>query len=446
MTPAGSRYLMIHTGLLALMLLIAWSSNAWLLCLGVYLGIVIIWHSRHLLALNDWLSDTSQPLPVAWGLAGTEGIWGKVFTQLFKQKKRQQKVQRKLRRAVEEYRNATESFPEPIITLDEDNIVVWCNSTACQEIGLRRPDDIGQPVGNILRTPAFVEWLDTGGLQPLDILSPKDDNIKLNVQLFTLSQRRRLLLFRDVTELRNVETVRRDFVANVSHELRTPLTVLIGYLESLSDDGGPEMRLVTERMYEQTRQMRTLIDDLIEISRLQGQVVRGRETAVNISALMVQLQEQAESLNTKQHQIQFICEAPFNIEGIEGDLESAFSNLITNAIRYTPAGGKIVISWSIDDSADNDQAVFSVRDNGIGIPHTDIPRLTERFYRVAKDRARSSGGSGLGLSIVKHVLNSHDGHLEVDSELGVGSEFRCIFPADRLLPANQPSSATRRHA
>ena len=442
MTETGSRYLIIHAALSAGMLLIAWFTNAWLLCLGLYLGLVIGWHSRHLLALNNWLADTSKPLPVAWDLIGPSGIWNKVFFQLSKQHQRQLKIQRKLRRAVDEYRNATESFPEPIITLDDRGNVVWCNSAACEDIGLRKPDDIDQPVGNILRDPAFVEWMEADGLQPLDIFSPKDDNIKLNVRRFTLSQRRRLLLFRDVTELRNVETVRRDFVANVSHELRTPLTVLIGYLESLSEDGGRELRLITERMHEQTRHMRTLIDDLIEISRLQNQVVRGRETEVNINALLAQLREQADSLNNKQHQIHFINDAPFNITGIESDLESAFSNLITNAIRYTPAGGAIDIRWSVDDN----NAIFSVRDNGVGIPHADIPRLTERFYRVAKDRARSSGGSGLGLSIVKHVLNAHDAHLEVNSELGSGSEFRCVFAGDRLKPSNQKQDTQRRSA
>lgn len=450
MTPTGSRYLIIHAALLVGMLLIAWLTHAWLLCLGLYLGVVIGWHSRHLLALSNWLTDTSKPLPAAWDLVGSGGIWSKVFTQLSKQQKRQQKVQRKLRRAVDEYRNATESFPEPIITLNDHGNVVWCNSAACEDIGLRKPDDIGQPVSNILRDPDFVEWMEAGGLQSLDIISPKDDNIKLNVRLFTLSQRRRLLLFRDVTELRNVETVRRDFVANVSHELRTPLTVLIGYLESLSEDGGPELRLITERMYEQTSHMRILIDDLIEISRLQSQVVLGCEAEVNVSALLAQLREQADSLNNKQHKIRFINDAPFNITGIESDLESAFSNLITNAIRYTPEGGAIDISWSLndttDDSTDGNSAIFSVRDNGVGIPHADIPRLTERFYRVAKDRARSSGGSGLGLSIVKHVLNAHDAYLEVNSELGSGSEFRCIFPADRLVSANQQTGSQRRLA
>lgn len=442
MTPAGYRYLLIHGAILAAVLAIAWLTQSWLICLGAYLAVVLIWHSRHLLALHAWLQDSQRQPPAAWGLTQSGGLWRQVFEHLFRQQQRHNKLHGKLRRALEEYRTATESFPEPIISLDEHNTIVWCNAAACSDLGLRKPDDMDQPVVNILRNPIFVEWLEAGGQRPVDIESPRDDNIKLNVRMFSLSQRRRLLLFRDVTELRNVETVRRDFVANVSHELRTPLTVLIGYLESLADEGGSELRLITERMHEQTRHMRSLIDDLIEISRLQGQVVRGQETEVKMASLMAQLREQADSLNTKRHQINFACNAEFNIQGIESDLDSAFTNLITNAIRYTPDGGRIQVSWDIADNT----AVLSVRDNGIGIPHADIPRLTERFYRVAKDRARTSGGSGLGLSIVKHVLNAHDAHLEIDSDLGVGSVFRCVFPQHRLVPVTDRQDPQRRSA
>ncbi len=438
MRASGYSYLLGHAAILAALLLVllavGWFATAWLWCLTAYLAGLVIWHTRHLLALHAWLADPSGEPPSAWRLGGSGGIWGQSFEQLFRQRKRQHKKYRQLRRALEEYRNVTESFPEPIITMDDQSVVVWFNPASTQALGLRKPDDSGQPLGNILRNPDFVEWLEQGGSRPLDIDSPRDDNIKLNVRLFELSRRRRLLLFRDVTELRNVETVRRDFVANVSHELRTPLTVLIGYLESLTEDSSPELQLVIRRMHEQTRLMRNLIDDLIEISRLQGQLIRGRETSVDISALLAQLREQADSLNDKQHQIEFSNTAEVNLKGAENDLESAFSNLITNAIRYTPEGGRIQINWSLSEQG----AVFSVSDNGIGIPHQDIPRLTERFYRVAKDRARVSGGSGLGLSIVKHVLNAHDAHLEIDSELGAGSVFRCVFPADRLIPVNIP--------
>ncbi len=442
MSAIRYRYLILHLAVLAGVLLIAGLSQSWGLSLGAYLVVLTIWHSRHLLTLHKWLEDTRSEPPAAWGLTREGGLWRGIFEQLFRQQKRNQKLQDKLRRVLNEYRNATESFPEPVVTLDEENNIVWMNAAACHNLGLRKLDDSGQPLGNILRRPDFVEWLEQGGVRPMDMESPRDDNIKLNVRLFTLSDRRKLLLFRDVTELRNVEAVRRDFVANVSHELRTPLTVLIGYLESLADDDDPQLRVITDRMHEQTRSMRNLIDDLIEISRLQSQTAEGRVSEVNIKAMLAQLREQTDSLNDKQHKISFSCEDSINLKGVENDLESAFSNLITNAIRYTPKGGFIQVSWSRCE----DGAVFSVSDNGIGIPHEDIPRLTERFYRVAKDRARASGGSGLGLSIVKHVLNAHDAHLEIISELGSGSEFRCIFPEHRLVTATSADSSQRRSA
>jgi len=360
------------------------------------------------------------------------GIHQKIFQRLMLLEKHRKRQRKLLKSTVRELRFITESFPEPAIMLDERGHIVWFNPAAARTLRLRKPDDHGQPLSNILRYPAFTDWLTEGLPRPIDINSPADSNIKLNVRLFMLSQRRRLLHFRDVTELRNVEQVRRDFVANVSHELRTPLTVLIGYLETLLDETDPGVRMVSERMREQTSAMRTLIDDLIEISRLQSQFQERHEATVDISHLMQSLQQQADDLNDKQHEISFHCAAQHHLLASAKDLESAFGNLIVNAIRYTPTSGRIDVRWEIGEDA----AVFSVRDNGIGIPREDIPRLTERFYRVAKDRSRASGGSGLGLAIVKHVLNAHDARLEIDSELDEGSSFRCLFPLQRLVQTN----------
>ena len=410
-------------------------SGLWWPGLALLAG-ALLWQGRQLLRLAQIISSR--------GIAASDdkrqrltGIHKKIFQRLLLLEKHRKRQRKLLKSTVRELRFITESFPEPAIMLDERSHIVWFNPAAAKTLRLRKPDDHGQPLSNILRYPAFSDWLDEGLPRPLDINSPADSNIKLNVRLFMLSQRRRLLHFRDVTELRNVEQVRRDFVANVSHELRTPLTVLIGYLETLLDETDPAVRMVSERMREQTSAMRSLIDDLIEISRLQAQFYDRHETTVNIQHLLQTLQQQADDLNNKQHEINFHCAAQHHLLAAAKDLESAFGNLIVNAIRYTPPQGHIEVRWQVTAEA----AVFSVSDDGIGIPREDIPRLTERFYRVAKDRSRTSGGSGLGLAIVKHVLNGHDARLEIDSELDQGSSFYCLFPLQRLVQPNASPQA-----
>lgn len=430
---AARRHLYSIATTLALAALIGWLSG-WLWQIFAMLASAYgAWHLVNLVQLERWLAGGTGELPEG------SGLWRHTFQRLFHRQRRTDARLQQLRRALREFRTATEAFPEPAITLDEKRTVVWFNPAAERTLGLCRRDDPGQPILNLLRSPAFVEWLDAGGERPMDMESPGDRRVKLNVRHFELSPRRRLLLFRDVTELRNLETVRRDFVANVSHELRTPLTVLTGYLESLDDDTVPELNLIVQRMGAQARLMQNLIDDLIEISRLQAQTLKSRQQPVDMAAMMAQLKEQAESLSDDDHRLEFDCDCDRDLFGAAKDLESAFGNLITNAIRYTPAGGAIHVRWYCEAG----QGVFAVSDDGIGIPSEDIPRLTERFYRVSKDRSRSRGGSGLGLSIVKHVLNAHNARLEIDSELGRGSEFRCVFPGQRML-ARQPIARSQR--
>jgi two-component system phosphate regulon sensor histidine kinase PhoR len=236
-----------------------------------------------------------------------------------------------------------------------------------------------------------------------------------------------LLILRDITDLRNLDRMRHDLVANVSHELRTPLTVLLGYLEILKAQPGEPNPEAIERMFKQARQMHALLEDLLELSRLQDTESYDGTTEVDIPAMLAQIAEQAEDLSQGKHKLRFKVEPGLKLRGVETDLKSAFQNLIMNAINYTPEKGSIRVTWQ----ETNDGLVLSVKDDGIGIPHRDIPRITERFYRVGDDRNRKTGGTGLGLAIVKHVLNSHDAKLEVESAPGEGSEFRCIFPPER---------------
>jgi two-component system phosphate regulon sensor histidine kinase PhoR len=263
----------------------------------------------------------------------------------------------------------------------------------------------------------------------LDIACPVNDNISLQISAVRFRKNQRLLILRDITDIRNLERIRQDLVANVSHELRTPLTVLLGYLEVLKtqpEDANPE---AIERMYLQAQQMHDLLEDLLELSRLEDTDNQGFEGAdvVDIPALLAQIAEQAEELSQGQHKLIFKVEPGLNLLGMEADLRSAFQNLIVNAVNYTPEKGKIKVTWQ----EEADKIVLSVTDTGVGIPHRDIPRITERFYRVGDDRNRKTGGTGLGLAIVKHVLYSHDAKLEINSRIGKGSEFRCVFPPQR---------------
>jgi two-component system phosphate regulon sensor histidine kinase PhoR len=261
--------------------------------------------------------------------------------------------------------------------------------------------------------------------------SPVNDNCWLLVTAVPFQLDQCLVVLRDITDIHNVEQIRRDFVANISHELRTPVTVLLGYLELLQDHSARDVSAAVGHMHGQVVQMKSLLDDLLELSRLQSDEIQGEEREFDMPAMLEQLKEQAEEVSQGRHALSFDIDPGLWLRGIPADVESAFRNLIINAIRYTPDGGSITVTWH--DSSDGPR--FSVKDTGIGIPKRDLPRLTERFYRVSSDRTRRSGGTGLGLAIVKHVMNAHKATLTIRSELGEGSEFFCTFPIERSVKA-----------
>jgi two-component system phosphate regulon sensor histidine kinase PhoR len=294
---------------------------------------------------------------------------------------------------------------------------------------LKIPEDLGKSVSRLSRDPNFLNWLANQAemKSPLDMPSPRGEGRWLTVSSVSFRENEQLIILRNITGIHDVEQIRRDFVANISHELRTPLTVLRGYLELLEDHPSDEVGELVKRMLGPAFQMQTLLDDLLELSRLQSDALRGEDQLVNVPAMLERLREQAEGLSRGDHRIEFEVNPQLFLSGVGTDLESAFSNLITNAIKYTPKGGSIRVAW--DQKPQGPQ--LRVRDTGIGIPSLDVPRVTERFYRVGSDRARETGGTGLGLAIVKHVLNAHQARLAITSELGLGSEFTCTFPDKR---------------
>ncbi len=385
--------------------------------------VYLVWHLANLWRLVRWLRLPGAEVPESYG------IWSDVYDRIATLEKNNQQQKDQYRNMLSDFRQLTDAFPDATLVIDQQRNITWFNQAAGSLLGLRSPQDLGKPVTNLLRGPDFASWLDVQRQveSPLEMPSPRNDNVWLSVNAFSFQQDQRLIILRDMTEVHNVEQIRRDFVANISHELRTPLTVLQGYLEMLQDSDSRDVSDAVARMLAQTAQMQMLLDDLLELSRLQSDEIRGEEEVVDVPAMLMQLKEQAEELSRGRHQLVFDVHSGLWLSGVAPDLESAFGNLISNAIKYTPDGGTVTVRWR--DAEPGPQLV--VEDSGIGIPRRDIPRLTERFYRVGSDRARRTGGTGLGLSIVKHVLNAHQATLTIESEPGEGSRFTCNFPSER---------------
>lgn len=403
----------------AVTLLIGWSFGRPLLAVVLFLGAYLAWQLYNSLRLYNWLQTLDQDPPES------KGMWADIFDRIAALQKLNLKRNRQYQAVIDDFTGMTDAFPDATLVIDKDDVIRWFNGSAVKLLGLKSPTDQGQTVTNLIRDPRFADWLAVQHRLPskLEIPCPADSNITLQVNLVYFRKDQRLLILRDITDVENLERMRRDLVANVSHELRTPLTVLLGYLELLQGEPDKAAPKTIDRMLQQARQMNDLITDLLELSRLQEEHGHDDADEVDVPAMLQLLEMQARDISQGRHALRFDIQAGLHLSAVEADLKSAFQNLIVNAIRYTPDGGSIHVTWQEED----DKLVFSVRDTGIGIPRRDIPRITERFYRVGSDRNRQSGGTGLGLAIVKHVLNSHGGHLEIESELGEGSEFRCVF-------------------
>jgi two-component system, OmpR family, phosphate regulon sensor histidine kinase PhoR len=337
---------------------------------------------------------------------------------------------RRLVTSLRAFRDAAAALPDAVVALDRERRIEWFNPAGTHLLGLAYPHAIGAPLTRVVQAPPLAEWLAGGGAEPLaDLPSPLDAGLHLGVRLIPYSDGRALLVVRDVSRLMRLEHVRRDFVANVSHELRTPLTVVHGYLDMIEPEQIPEYESIVRELRSQSRRMTRIVEDLLTLSRLEASTDLAQER-VNLAPLLEALRREALALGQNAHDVVVQIDDGRDLLGSAPDLHSAFSNLVSNAVRYTPAGGRITLRWH----RAGDGASLSVVDTGQGIPPQHLPRLTERFYRVSTSRSRETGGTGLGLSIVKHVLQLHQARLEIASEAGVGSTFACVFDAARLLP------------
>ncbi len=398
---------------------------AWALVLG--LAGYLYWNLRQLLRLHHWLKNADELPPEG------SGVWGEVFDQIYHLQKRNQRARGRLQAVIDRVQESTAALRDGVVMLDRQGNLEWWNRAAGQLLGLKRKQDGGQPITNLVRHPRFKEYFEQDNhREPLELPSPVDDHLRLQLQLTLYGNGEHLMLVRDVTRLHQLEQMRKDFVANVSHELRTPLTVLTGYLETLQDnvdDIQPRWRRALQQMQQQGARMQNLLNDLLLLARLEATDYPADSKPVAVDLLLLSIRGDAQALSADRHRICVVADAAVRLKGSESELRSAFSNLVFNAVKYSPEGGEIRIRWWADAAG----AHLAVQDSGLGIEARHIPRLTERFYRVDASRSANTGGTGLGLAIVKHVLIHHRGQLQIDSTPGKGSTFTCHFPPAQVV-------------
>jgi len=403
------------------------------MAMAVGFGGLATWRRYQAARVANWLRSTSNQSPPE-----NVGPWTAVVRHLEHNLQLQNELLLQAQETNDAVMAAAQALPVGVIALDTSMSIIWFNKAARQQLGLNDQIDLGTNLLHLIREPSFVRyarqrtWPDPLLLKTLQGSQEK----RLMMQFVTYAREQRLLITRDLTQIDKLETTRRDFVANVSHELRTPLTVLTGFVETISE--APAGALTDSQvqqyfglMREQANRMESIVSDLLTLSTLETSPVADQEV-VQVAQLLNNVRQQIEALSAGRHHIEWDVEADLDLLGAASELTSAFSNLITNAVRYTPEGGHIFVRWAQEP---NQGARFSVRDTGIGIAAEHIPRLSERFYRVDRSRSRAAGGTGLGLAITKHIAMRHEADLQIESRLKQGSTFKLVFPKSRVAHA-----------
>jgi len=412
--------------LMAIGLLIGWVFGYPFRGAALVLALMLAWQLTRLHALVRWLRtnqiETAPDLP---------GPWGEAVALVVRLFRRKQFHKLRLQRLLRELRDSTAAMPDGVVVLNPQAEIVWFNRTAARLLKLQGRGDIGLRIENLVRQPEFVRYLRSRDFaSSVTMRATVGVEQYLSVQVVPYGAGQLLMLVRDVTGQARLEAMRKDFVANASHELRSPLTVISGYLETLAQDSAvdPALSGPLQEMRRQAQRMNAVVNDLLELSRLEAseQTVGGE--VIDVAALAAQLKQDVLARPSHPVEVQVSIGSRAQLFGEEPQIHSAFSNLVDNAAKYTPASGSIAIRWWTDATGGH----FAVTDSGIGIAPEHLPRLTERFYRVDAGRSRDTGGSGLGLAIVKHVLQRHGGSLSIDSEEGRGSTFTCHFPPQRI--------------
>jgi two-component system phosphate regulon sensor histidine kinase PhoR len=421
-------WLLLSLTAFCLLIWLVYDTESALITFSLGVLLYLAGHIYWLHKLYRWLHK-----PVLNHIPNGAGIWEDIFAMLYQEQRKHSRSQSQLSTALERFRHATSALPDAVVVLNTQNEIEWFNEPAEQKLGLNKQHDENQPINYLVRNGDFLSYLQSDDYSsPIKLKSWRNPDVTLEIQLIPFGTKQKLLICRDVSALEKTEVMRRDFIANVSHELRTPLTVIGGFLETLSDMAGEVSETAKpyfNMMQEQTGRMRRIIEDLLTLSQIESNSRNTEDIEIDMTNMLQLVHNDAKGLSQGQHKIYLDADPTLNLNGAQSELQSAFSNLVSNAIRYTPKGGEIYITWGMQDG----HPVFSVRDTGIGIEQHHIDRLTERFYRVDSSRSRETGGTGLGLSIVKHILNRHQAHLEIHSDVGVGSTFSIVFPKSRIL-------------
>jgi len=434
----------------------SWNAELWrliaLLTVTIILGLIfdhvflfltivllgyLTWTFFNLRNMYRWLAVGKKFSP-----PNSAGIWGELYTEIYKLQKRNKKRQKRLVSLLARFRETTEAMPDGVVVMQANGTIEWWNDVGSKLLQLNYPQDVGQRITNLVRNPEFHNFYQRADQDEIfHMPAPGDVNKTIAIQITPYGQHQSLLTARDVTLLERVEQIRRDFVANISHELRTPLTVMTGFLENMASESveqTEETKRSVELMQQQSKRMQRLVEDLMLLSKLENEHKPIKHEVVAVPKMLLSLKDEAEVVSgERKHKFSFEQDEDLYLYGDAKELESVFSNLVINAINYTPDEGKITIRWFEQDSV----AVFEVKDNGIGIPGHHLARLTERFYRVDVARSRETGGSGLGLAIVKHALNRHSASLEIKSSVGKGTTFTCTFAAEAAVHKDKINQA-----
>lgn len=399
---------------------------------GAFFGLLgyVLLRMSDLRRMEAWLPQSvSRPPPL-------RGVLDDLARRVWRQRRAGRERARHLARIVRQLQGATNALPDAAVLLDEQDGIVWYNEAGAGLLHLGRRD-LGRPISSLLRSQELRELLaEEDAVSSTELPSPVDDGVTLDVRVVPYTEGRRVLLFRDVTQIARLRQMRQDFIANVSHELRTPLTVVIGYLEALDEEADEALlRSTLKRLRRPAARMKSLVEDLLLLSRLDTAPPPDADALaeIDMAALVRRIRADAEALSDAEHVFELDLDEDLFLRGLDIEMHSALGNMIVNAVRYSPDGGRIRVSWK----REGDGARFAVQDEGLGIAEEHLPRLTERFYRIDVGRSRDAGGTGLGLAIVKHVLRRHGSALEITSDPGRGSTFSCRFGAERIDSAGR---------